>query len=600
METPPGFIFLFKNLPRLLSPPALLYLGNVAARDMFGVELPSWLVAIACIISPVLALSLSTLWDDYKNRRDASALNAIMAPFVESKSPGGFDLLSRIITNFKDGYPGDDFGDWVSQYGHTYCMKTLFETTVFTVEPEFIKNILASDFNNFEKGNPAFHRNQSVLGTGVFNSDGEMWKFHRSMTRPFFSKERISDYDIYDRHAEDAIHQLKTRLREGYPVDFQDVISRFTLDSATEFLFGKDVRSLAAGLPYPAYALAADPNLEQPNPNNPANVFAKAFAEAQDTLSIRNRYGKAWQFFEFWKDSAKDQMVAINTFIQPILSDAMERKRLAASESETKGEKQVGEGETLLSHMLNSTEDQNILKDEILNMLVAGRDTTAGTLTFAAYMLSEHPHVFKRLREEVLSNVGPSRRPTYDDVRDMKYLRAVINETLRLFPIVPLNVRQSINPTTWRSKRSDGKPFYIPAGTRCRYSVFLMHRRKDLWGPDALEFDPDRFIDERLQKYLTPNPFIFLPFNAGPRICLGQQFAYNEISFMLIRLAQNFASISLAPDAQPESSKPPLSWLNDREGRKAREKIRPKSHLTMYAYEGLWVRMEEAALGNEI
>lgn len=64
------------------------------------------------------------------------------------------------------------------------------------------------------------------------------------------------------------------------------------------------------------------------------------------------------------------------------------------------------------------------------------------------------------------------------------------------------------------------------AEQKCRrilYSVFLMHRREDLWGPDALQFDPDRFIDGRLQKYLTPNPFIFLPFNAGPRICLGQQ-----------------------------------------------------------------------------
>lgn len=93
---------------------------------------------------------------------------------------------------------------------------------------------------------------------------------------------------------------------------------------------------------------------------------------------------------------------------------------------------------------------------------------------------------------------------------------------------------------TWKSKIAGEPDIYIPPRTRCLYSVLLMHRRKDLWGPDgtlehvysmhsvanhraALMFDPDRFLDERVQKYLLPNPFIFLPFNAGPRICLGQQ-----------------------------------------------------------------------------
>ena len=149
--------------------------------------------------------------------------------------------------------------------------------------------------------------------------------------------------------------------------------------------------------------------------------------------------------------------------------------------------------------------------------------------------------------------------------------------------------------------------------TRCSsvvYSVLLMHRRKDLWGPDgenvisftltpmlihtlaAEEFDPDRFLDERLRKYLTPNPSIFSPFNAGPRICLGQQvkmlllklfysnvlmpwqFAYNEMSYFLTRLLQAFSSISLAEDVQTLPAKAP--------GRKGVEKAIVRSHLTLY------------------
>ena len=99
-----------------------------------------------------------------------------------------------------------------------------------------------------------------------------------------------------------------------------------------------------------------------------------------------------------------------------------------------------------------------------------------------------------------------------------------------------------MNATTWPHPDPTQKPYYIPAGTRIMYSALIMHRRKDLWGPDgkyttcgiavyllipttilADEFDPDRFLDDRLKKYLIKNPFIFLPFNAGPRICLGQQ-----------------------------------------------------------------------------
>ncbi|KAG6898455.1 hypothetical protein C0993_006789 [Termitomyces sp. T159_Od127] len=109
-----------------------------------------------------------------------------------------------------------------------------------------------------------------------------------------------------------------------------------------------------------------------------------------------------------------------------------------------------------------------------------------------------------------------------------------------------------------------------------------MHRRKDLWGPDADEFDPDRFLDARLKKYLLSNSFIFLPFNAGPRICLGQQFAYNEISFMLIRFMQQFTSVSLDEAASPPQAKPPAHWAEG-VGRKAIEKVYLKSHLTMYA-----------------
>ncbi|KAG8702977.1 hypothetical protein FRC09_004430 [Ceratobasidium sp. 395] len=202
-------------------------------------------------------------------------------------------------------------------------------------------------------------------------------------------------------------------------------------------------------------------------------------------------------------------------------------------------------------------------------------------------MLAANSAIFAKLRAEILDTVGPSACPTFENIREMKYMRAVINEVLRVFPAAPLNNRECVRPTVLES---EGTKYFVPAGASCIFSVHLMHLRKDLWGPDAEEFDPERWLDERYKKYVAPNPFIFLPFNAGPRICLGQQFAYNETSFFITRLLQRVTSITLAPDAQPEGTLPPASWAGT-PGRKGIEKIWPKAHITMYSSGGLWVRM---------
>ncbi|KAG1856281.1 cytochrome P450 [Suillus tomentosus] len=590
MDLPPGIVYLIGCLPQLLLPPTIVYGLNRICDFAFGVSLQGWSQIPAYVLSFPVLFTCSVLAANYHDRRQAAMHGAVLPPMFPSRCPGSLDLLAALVQNFKIGYMGELMEKQCHTLGHTFNMRVLFENRIFTAEPEYIKAILATKFTSFAKGPMFSDQVNSLLGTGVFNSDGDVWKFHRSMTRPFFSKDRVSHFDIFDKHAEDAISQLKIRLRDGYPVDFQDMVSRFTLDSATEFLFGQDVCSLSAGLIYP-------PSSPRPKDiafeNHPANKFAHAFSEAQIAAAYRGRFGSAWRLSEFWTDRVKKHMDVCYKFIDPILKEALEKNKTL---KENMGEKtdakdrDVEEGETLLDHLVNYTEDPIVIRDEILNIMIAGRDTTAATLTFVIYMLTQHPDVLHRLREEILSKVGSSRRPTYDDMRDMKYMRAVINETLRLYPPVPFNVRTSTEPAVWPGI-DGGKPIYIPPNTRTPYSVFLMHRRTDLWGPDAQEFDPDRFLDDRLRKYCTPNPFIFVPFNAGPRICLGQQFAYNETSFFLVRLLQQFSSISLATDVQ---TLPPAEWA-ECSGRKAIEKVIIKSHLTIYAHNGIWVRMEEAS-----
>ncbi|KAG6830203.1 hypothetical protein H0H92_001790 [Tricholoma furcatifolium] len=562
MPLPPGPAYLANRLPSLVLPLISVYVAQRLLHTFLRIDLPNWAVIVSTILAIPIGLLLKVSYNDFINRRQAAALGAVLPPRVEDKYPAGLGLLIQSIKNLKTGYPGENFDDWSQKYGNTFNLRVLFEDRIFTAEPDYIKAILSTQFDAFEKG------------TGVFNSDGEMWKFHRAMTRPFFSKDRITHFDIFERHAQDAIQQLKARLKEGYPVDIQDLASRFTMDSATEFLFSKDVQSLGAGLPYPHYSSLAHSEAAE---RHPANIFSKAFDEAQRLLAFRARYGASWPLTEFWKDKVKEKMVPIFEFIDPILSAAVERNK-ELNNGEKLGanvDREVQDGESLIDHLIKYTDDPIVLRDETLNILLAGRDTTTNSISYAIYMLARHPNILRRLRNEILSKVGSSRRPTYDDMKDMKYLRAVINETLRLYPAVPFNVRTSNKATLWPSTIG-GKPFYIPASTKTPYSVFLMHRRTDLWGPDANEFDPDRFLDDRLRKYLTPNPFIFLPFNAGPRICLGQQ---------------SFSSITLAPEAQPPESLPPAEWAGAH-GTKG-DSVRPKTYLTMSIYGGCWVRMEE-------
>ena len=184
-------------------------------------------------------------------------------------------------------------------------------------------------------------------------------RFHRSITRPAFTRDRISDFELFDRHAEIVIHQLKSRFREGQPVDFQDLMGRFTLDSATEFLFGHCVHSLNAGLPYPHNVSYIPSNVLTPE-KRLANNFSAAFLDVQFAVSQRERLGFVWPLQEVFENKTKKPMKVVDAFIEPIVADAVAKKNSARREEKVP---QEGEG-TLLDHLVQVTSDPKVLKDE--------------------------------------------------------------------------------------------------------------------------------------------------------------------------------------------------------------------------------------------
>ncbi|KAG8892287.1 hypothetical protein FRB99_002819, partial [Tulasnella sp. 403] len=346
---------------------------------------------------------------------DRKRLGAESIPTLGGVLPGNIDTIRRLTKESHTWHPGEPFINLKKEYGPIYNLGFLWEDTVYTDHPMLIKEILSTDFNNYIKGENFQAGFFSMLGTGIFNSDGDVWKFHRSMARPFFTRDRVTDFDIFDKHAKLTLTKICERCDSGDPVDFQEVIARFTMDSAVEFLFGASIHSLAAPLRLPGGKPATDTNVHK---------FTESFQRVLHIVEKRILWrSSGWQLLEMLGDKTAADMRVIYDFIEPILDEALRK----AKDKSGAVKEDIEEQDTLLSHLVALSDDRQMIRDELLNILLAGRDTTAATLTFVTYLLAMYPQVLERLREEVFEVVGPHERPTFDHIRDMKYMRAVIN-----------------------------------------------------------------------------------------------------------------------------------------------------------------------------
>ncbi|KAG9004393.1 hypothetical protein FRB94_002411 [Tulasnella sp. JGI-2019a] len=589
----PGLTHLFHNSPPFLETAALYFFIRYVNK-IRPIHLLSYLTGVHGHLIAYASLHLlkglfKAIWSDVREGRDRIRLGARKIPGLKGgKLPGNIDILHWLVSSHDKDYPGGTFVELRRRNGDLFCLDLLWGKSLWTDNPHYIKEVLTMQAPNFIKGTSFKGSFDSVLGDGIFNSDGDTWRFHRSMTRPFFTRDRVTDFDIFDHHTETILNKINERCQTGMPVDFQEAISQFTMESATEFLFGRSFGVLKPALRLPGGTSSSA------TPPGGAGIgqFTRAFTSAMEHIATRNNEVGPWQLREIFGDRTKADMKMIYDVVDPIIDAALRSKMKAAKLSgDTSQEGVDGNRETLLSHLVSETEDREMIRDELLNILLAGRDTTASNLTFTVYFLAMHPPVLDRLRKEIMDVIGPTEQPGFEHIKDMKYLRAVINESLRLLLPVPFDIKTSVKSTVLTDPTT-GVRHYIPTKAPFIWSTLSMHRSVELWGPDAIQFDPDRWLDERNKKYYLENPFIFLPFLAGPRICLGQQFAYNEISFFLIRFLQRFWKVELAPDGQPMGSLPPAEWKEDVGTRKPIEKIWPKSHVTMYCKGGLWVRAQ--------
>ena len=492
-------------------------------------------------------------------RRIAAKLGAKPATNVLSDGLFGFLIWYKLLKLKKEGTLIDFFKTRYFEAPHpevgTVETRAFGKTVLTTKEPENIKAILATQFNDFSLGTRQAQMGP-LLGDGIFTLDGEGWKHSRTMLRPQFAREQVSHVQSLEFHVQNLVEHIKRT--NGASFDLQELFYKYTVDTATEFLFGESVTSLRdESIGYPTQDTEYDGKQE----------FSEAFNKAQ--FHIANRV--VLQSF-YWFYNPKDFILsskAVHRF-----ADYYVNRALSYSDEEL--EKLSRGGYIFLYELAKHSKNPKVLRDQLLNILIAGRDTTAGLLSFTFFELSRNPQVFKKLQEEIWLKFGKGDEAriediTFESLKKCEYLKAVINEVLRMYPSVPQNFRVATKNTTLpRGGGPDGlSPIFIRKGQVVSYSIAATHREKQYYGEDAEVFRPERWFEPSTKKL----GWAFLPFNGGPRICLGQQFALTEASYAITRLLQMFDKIeSFNANYPPKKS----------------------SHLTMSLQEGCHVSLSKS------
>ncbi|KAJ5715398.1 uncharacterized protein N7483_012579 [Penicillium malachiteum] len=510
------------------------------------------------LLSPIIVLVggsfltylfLSYLLQLHRHRKQAKAWHCEPCP---GGSRGLFGIPAFLALNkaVREKRWIDHLSNLYGVYGLTFHNTIFGRPMVNTIEPENIKAILATQFQDFSLGTR--HREfYPLLGDGIFTLDGAGWSHARGLLRPQFTRDQVADLALLDDH---ITHLINLIPKDRTAFDIQRLFFLFTLDSATHFLFGESVgcmrpESETTGV----LAKSAVRN---------AQGFADAFTIGQDCLASRSRaQGLYWLVNPKKFQEANRQ---VHEVVDHYVRVALQKKRDPNRKDSSRY--------IFLDALAADTDDPKLLRDNMLNILLAGRDTTASLLSSVFYYLARNEQVWSRLRREIVGIFGDSMDPhtevTQTKLKDIPYLRYVLNETLRLQPPVPMNFRVATKDTTLPvGGGADRKsPVYVRKGSMCTYSVFAMHRRTDIWGQDARSFRPERWEEN------AKHGWDYLPFNGGPRICLGQQYALTEASYTIIRLMQHFDTLDNA----------------DHNGREEPVKL---SNLTMMHDEGVAVRL---------
>jgi cytochrome P450 len=347
--------------------------------------------------------------------------------------------------------------------------------------PADIKRVLVSNHRNYTKG-VGLDRVRILLGDGIMTSEGDRWRRQRRMIQPFFHRKVVEQFaETIARCVDDRLATWQQLAGRGEIVDVTETMSELTLEIVVASIFGRDVDWLAARAGAHPFSLVTD--------------------ETARDLKFAYRFRS----------------------LSSLVAELAEKRRAAAEEHFD------------FLGMLMAARDKDTgqpmsereLIDEVMTLVVAGHETTASALGWTWYLLATHPRAMARLQAEV--DASPETATlSFRDSESFIYAQAVLQEAMRLYPPGWILSRRTIGPDTLSG-------FEVPAGTDVMVSPYLIHRHPDYWEyPD--EFRPERFVGAADPR----DAWIYIPFAAGPRHCVGENFAMYEMTVHLTRVVRRW------------------------------------------------------------
>lgn len=317
----------------------------------------------------------------------------------------GLDFIFDSITGLRNGRLLDtQAGHFRLAGANTFYTWVLGRQAIVTMEPENIKAILATNFKDYMIGGRKDILG-SLLGNGIFVSDGEEWAHSRALLRPNFVRDQLADLDMFERHIQELFHVLP---HDSSAVELQPLFLRFTMDSATEFLFGHSTNTLTD-------ATAAD------------EEFREAFTFSLRSLSKRIQRGPLNQFLP--RETAEELRAhkTCRDYVNIFVDQAMRLGEKTEPGAMEGGSNEETERYYFLKELVRAFDDRERICDELLSILLAGRDTTAALISNVFHELARRPELWRKLRNEVQDFNGCP--PSYAQLRNLKFSKYIINES---------------------------------------------------------------------------------------------------------------------------------------------------------------------------
>ncbi|MFS7959901.1 putative cytochrome P450 [Helianthus anomalus] len=432
-----------------------------------------------------------------------------------------FGMLPKTLMNSHRIY--DYITEILACSGGTFQFKSsvLQKTSRFcTANPLDVHHILSKNFSNYPRGN-AFREIFDILGDGFSNTDGDIWQFHHNTIMSLFkspSFHTLLEETIWNKVEKGLMPVLEYVSKQEVEIDLQDIFQRFAFDTICLLLFDSDPKSMSRDFPCIPCEKALS-EIEEAILHR--YILPPRFWKIQNVLGMghEKKLSNAWE--------------TVDEFIYKCLAE--KRKEFSKLNSGTEEEEFRLSTAFLRSYkgQSGSSGDQNkFLRDTLLNLLVAGRDTNSSTLSWLFYLLSKNPMVVNKIFEELQTQLKGKDLHAIE-LNKLVYLHGALCESLRLFPPVPFQIK------------TPSEPDVLPSGQRVDHntsiilSFYSMGRMKSIWGEDCMEFKPERWISVGGGINHQPS-YKFPAFNAGPRTCLGKHMSFTQMKIVAATIIYHY------------------------------------------------------------